>query len=141
MRWDAAPLQRKLLGGIWLLLPLCFFRYGHQIGAGSLIAASAFFPQFSYPYPRKQSVPIQRIFFAGSACLFLMSLIQNILIFVGHFFFSLSPPYAILSRIIALFFAFPTGTRFLCLHIKKAPALFFGGMMLFLGLLFTPGGI
>ena len=134
MRWDTAPLRRKLLGGICLLLPLCFFRWAIEIGLMFLFFAGAFFPRLRYPYPRKQRFPAARIFFAGSTCLFLLSFFQFVLLFAGRFFFSVTPLYLLFSRMIALLFALPMGTHLLFLRIKNTPAFLGGGMLILLSL-------
>ncbi len=135
MRWDTAPLRRKLLGGLCPLMPLCFFQLGIEIGLMFLFFTGAFMPAAHYPYPRKRHVPAARIFFAGSACLFLLSLFQIVLLFAGRFFFSVTPLYILFSRMIALLFALPMGTHLLFLRIKNTPAFLGGGMLILLSLI------
>ena len=138
MRWDAAPLQKKLLGGIWLIFPLCLAGHAFLVTSGLIFLLPLFPKQLApspYPYPRKSGGAIQRIFFAGAACFFLLSCFQFALLCAGYFFFSVTPCYEILSLMIACFFAFPLGLRLLFLRIPKAPAILGGGLMILLSLL------
>ncbi len=136
MRWDAARMQKKTLGSAWLLWPLCLT--GHPSGAAAglfllLWLHGRRLPPSRYGYPRKQGGAAERIFFSAALCFFLMALLQQLLLFAGRFFFSISPLYRFLSLSIALFFALPMAARALFLRFRGGRGFWLGGALMLLG--------
>lgn len=138
MRWDAARMQRAMLGGIWLLWPLCAPGHAGGVAAGLallLFIRRMYLPSVRYPYPRKQGGAAGRIFFAVSIYFFLLAMLQHLLLAALHACFSVSPADGFLSLSIALFFALPLAARVLSLPIKKIPAIIGGGCIILLTVL------